>query len=208
MSKKIHQAFVEIAGQISPQLTEAISSAGPMQLRKRNDQPLTDRLCRAVAGQQLSTKASATIWGRVLAKAGDVPLIDFVAASSTGDLRSCGLSNSKAKAMHSIAEASRNGLLDVDALARVDHAERSLRLTSIWGVGQWTSDMISIFYFGDKDVWPAGDVTVWKTLERLTSRRRKTARTAERFAPHRSYLALYLYKIADATEVVGQSTRS
>ncbi len=100
--------------------------------------------------------------------------------------------------MKAIVTAKSDGLLDLDTLRNLDHTARSRQLTSIWGVGQWTADMVSIFYFGDKDVWPDSDVTVWKTLERLTDKRRKTVRTAERFAPHRSYLALYMYQIADA----------
>ena len=198
VSEKIHQTFLEIAADISPRLVAGMAAAGPMQLRKRHGQSLPDTLCRAVAGQQLSTKAAATIWQRILDQADSVPVVEFVSSSTPQILRACGLSGSKAKAMDAIAEAFFAGQLDEHSLRRLDHAERSRRLTSIWGVGQWTSDMIGIFYFGDQDVWPAGDMTVWKTLERLTDRRRKTSKTAERFAPHRSYLALYMYKIADA----------
>jgi DNA-3-methyladenine glycosylase II len=87
--------------------------------------------------------------------------------------------------------------LDQKILSRLDHNQRSEQLTEIWGVGQWTADMMGIFYFGDKDVWPDSDLAVWKTLQRLTNRRRKTLRTAQRFAPHRSYLAIYMWRIAD-----------
>lgn len=198
VSQKIHQSFLEIAGDLSPILADAIGKVGPVRLRKRKKTPLAETLCRAVAGQQLSTKAASTIWGRVLELADEAALVDFLSSSSIQDLRSCGLSESKCKAMQAIARASEEGLLDVDTLRRLDHGDRSRRLTSIWGVGQWTSDMIGIFYFADPDVWPDGDVTVGKTLERLTSRRRKTANTARRFAPYRSYLALYMYQVADS----------
>jgi DNA-3-methyladenine glycosylase II len=80
----------------------------------------------------------------------------------------------------------------------MNYAERSAALTSIWGVGQWTADMMCMFYFGEHDVWPDGDVGARKTLERLTNRRRSTIRTAQLFAPHRSYLALYMWAHADA----------
>jgi len=100
--------------------------------------------------------------------------------------------------MKAIVAAESEGRLEVETLRELVHEERSMRLTSIWGVGQWTADMMSIFYFGDQDVWPETDITVWKTLERLTSKRRNTTRTAALFAPHRSYLAMYMYRIADA----------
>ena len=101
--------------------------------------------------------------------------------------------------MRSIAKAARAGELDAAELSKVAHAVRAERLTAIWGVGQWTADMMGIFYFGDRDIWPDGDVTARKTLAKLTSRRRKTVRTAERFAPYRSYLALHMWRHADAS---------
>ncbi len=198
MTRAIHEQFHEIAGEISPMLQQAIGEAGPVQLRRRRELDLPVLLCRAIAGQQLSVKAARTIWGRVIERADQVELTDFVADAEVTELRSCGMSQSKAKAMKSIVEAHRAGRLDVSELEALDHQARSRRLTEIWGVGQWTADMIGISYFADPDIWPETDVTVWKTLERLTSRRRKTNRTATRFAPRRTYLALYMWKIADA----------
>jgi DNA-3-methyladenine glycosylase II len=167
-------------------------------LKPRNRTPLPEVLCRAIAGQQLSVKASRTIWGRVVESADGNPLITHIANTKPEVLRGCGLSNSKAKAMKAIVEADAAGQLDVDQLRDLDHDARSKRLTAVWGVGQWTADMMGISFFGDRNVWPESDITVWKTLERLTSRRRKSARTAAHFAPYRSYLALYMWRIADA----------
>lgn len=198
MSQKIHNRFVEIAGGLSDRLQAAIASAGPVRLTRRNDTPLPEVLCRVIAGQQLSVKASRTIWGRVVQRANGDNLIDFVSATDTSVLRECGLSAAKAKSMKAIVQAESAGDLNVQKLSELDHLERSRQLTEIWGIGQWTADMIGMSYFGDQDVWPENDVTVWKTLERLTSRRRKTLRTAERFSPHRSYLAMYMWAIADA----------
>lgn len=197
MTKRIHTEFVEIASGISVDLHHAISRTKPLRLKKRNDRPLPEVLCRAVAGQQLSTQAASTIWGRVVERAGSQSLIEHIAATKQEELRACGLSNAKAKAMKAIAEADHHGRLDITSLAEASHVERSEVLTEIWGIGQWTADMISIFYFGEKDVWPDKDVTVWKTLERLTGKRRKTLLTAARFAPNRSHLAVYMYHFAD-----------
>lgn len=125
---------------------------------------------------------------------GDEDLVEYLSGRCTDSLRACGLSGAKTKAMQAIASAD----LDADELESLSHDERSKRLTAIWGVGRWTADMMGIFYFGDRDIWPDGDVTARKTLEALTSKRRKTQRTAERFAPYRSYLALHMYRHADA----------
>ncbi|MBE7381197.1 MAG: DNA-3-methyladenine glycosylase 2 family protein [Leptolyngbya sp. SIO1E4] len=186
---------------MSPTLADAIAHAGPIELVTYREAPLSERLCRAIAGQQLSVKAAASIWGRVVASAAECSLIEHFAAAEPETLRACGLSAAKVKAIRAIAAATLAGELDADVLGRLETGDRTQRLTAIWGVGQWTADMINIFYFGDPDIWPEGDTTARKTLERLTSPRRKTIRTAARFAPYRSYLALYMWQQADAAPV-------
>ncbi|MEM8921100.1 MAG: DNA-3-methyladenine glycosylase 2 family protein, partial [Pseudomonadota bacterium] len=61
-------------------------------------------LARIIAFQQLSTKAAATIWGRVEAQL-DVVAPDGVLAASEDELRACGLSRPKIRHLRSIAEA-------------------------------------------------------------------------------------------------------
>lgn len=162
---------------------------------------LQNALCRAVAGQQLSVKAATSIWKRVVNSAADQPLATYFSTVSSDRLRSCGLSAAKAKAMRAIALAAKSNQLNETMLSELDHDDRTRCLTEIWGVGQWTADMMGIFYFGDPDIWPDGDTTARKNLERLTNRRRKTVRTAARFAPYRSYLALYMWHQADTPVV-------
>ena len=198
MSQVIHERFVSIAEGLSPALADAMARGGPVEFNFDDSQPLAERLCRSVAGQQLSVKAARAIWNRVLTAAGETPLADYFIEANGEALRACGLSMAKTRAICAIAEQARLGELEAEALRPLDHAERSRRLTALWGVGQWTADMVSIFYYGDEDVWPDGDVAARKTLSRLTSPRRKTTRTAARFAPHRSWLALYLWRHVDA----------
>ena len=198
MSLETHSRFLDTADTVSPRLANALKQIGPLNLVKRNRKPLAPTLCRMVAGQQLSTKASTTIWGRVQEAAGNLPLMDFVSTTSLEALRACGLSHAKAKSMKSISESEADGALDKRLLGKMSHEDRSAELTKIWGVGKWTADMVGMFYFGDQDVWPEGDVTVINTLQRMTSRRRNPGKTAAMFAPHRSFLALYMYHIADA----------
>jgi 3-methyladenine DNA glycosylase/8-oxoguanine DNA glycosylase len=47
-------------------------------------------------------------------------------------------------------------------------------------------------------VWPATDLAVQRTLRAHIDGRRSLERTSERFAPRRSSLARYLWRIADA----------
>ncbi|WP_043527957.1 DNA-3-methyladenine glycosylase family protein [Litchfieldella xinjiangensis] len=197
MSEAIHRHCVEVAAGLSPALAEAIAAGGPLTLIADDSQPLAERLCRSVAGQQLSVKVARSIWQRVLVAADATPLSEYFCEANTERLRQCGLSAAKTRAICAIASEARAGGLEADALRALDPAARAAHLTALWGVGQWTADMISIFYFGEPDIWPDGDVAARKSLVRLTSARRKTPRTAARFAPYRSYLALYLWRYVD-----------
>ncbi|MAI72078.1 MAG: 3-methyladenine DNA glycosylase [Rhodopirellula sp.] len=199
MNRKLHSEFLETSLGISAQFHAAISECGVLPQQRPTDQPLTTMMCRTIAGQQLSVQAARTIWARVLTDSGTKPFAKYLTSASPSQLQTCGLSRSKARAMKEIATAASLGRLEAKELATFTHRERSQHLMEIWGVGQWTADMIGIFYFSDQDVWPESDITVTKTLQRLIGYRRKTRIAADRFAPQRSLLARYMWKIADAT---------
>lgn len=195
----IYQRFIETAGELSPPLVEAIQSVGPVLFPKPKASSLAYFLSRAVVGQQLSTKAAGSIWGRVEEAASTVnsEIPDFFSQSAFEALRTCGVSGSKVKALQGIREAELAGRLCGKTLAKMDHVSRSAQLLELWGIGQWTCDMASIFFCHCPDVWPEGDITVQNTFSRLIGRR-KPARTAKYFSPHRSYLALAMWALADA----------
>lgn len=198
MSHAIHTRFVEIGHALSASLGEALHRLGPIDFTPDDSRPLGERLARSVAGQQLSVKAAGTIWSRVEAVAGETPLMDILREQNIETLRACGLSGAKTAAVCAIGAEARAGGLDRDELRYLSSAGRARHLTRIKGVGPWTADMVNIFYFGEEDIWPDGDIAARNTLRNLTSARRKTIRTAQRFAPHRSRLALYMWRWVDA----------
>jgi DNA-3-methyladenine glycosylase II len=195
--EEIH-AHLIVSAHFSPVLVAALEAVGPVEMPVRTGQEFGWFLGRRIVGQQLSTKAANSIWLRVLRTAEErgegIP--EFFRPHNTRLLRRCGVSQSKIKALCAVRQAGTEGLLDVGELSLLAHEDRSTRLQSIWGVGQWTCDMASIFYFGSPDVWPMGDVSVQKAFGRLIGRRRPHA-AAAKFAPFRSHLALYMWRVID-----------
>ncbi len=192
----VHEAFLAAARELSAELHAALRAVGPVPFVPDRSQPLPERLCRAVVGQQLSVTA-ATIWERLQRAAGG-DLLRHVGDAPAEALRACGLSGAKTKAVKAIADAHAEGRLCSDALAALPPETRKQRLVETPGVGPWTADMLNIFWFGERDIWPDGDVAARKTFQRLIGPRRKTAVNAKRFAPERSRLALYMWRVADA----------
>ena len=155
-----------------------------------------------IIGQQLSTKAAATIWQRLrnAALADHTRVIDFFHDNNFDKLRQCGVSGNKTKALLAIKTAVDEGVLNSRKLGRLSSEQRSAKLLEIHGVGRWTSDMAAIFFFADENIWPDGDLSVVKVFDRYLNKRQSNnpLRYVENFAPHRSYLAYYMWHLADA----------
>lgn len=175
-----------------------LEAVGPIYRQARRDLPLPESLCRAVAGQQLSVAAADTIWSRFEAFRGRRDLVPFLARVTDLDLRGCGLSFAKIRSIRAIGQAAERGQLESGRLMRMGHGERTACLTEIPGVGHWTADMIGIFYCGDTDIWPDGDLVARRTLQNLVGKRYKTVRVASTFSPWRSRLAMAMWRAVDA----------
>lgn len=197
----LHPDFVRTARRVSKPLALAMESVGPPEWPTRHQQPLARYLARVVVGQQLSTRAASTIWGRVeaLGAAEQQSVPGLALHLPDAALLGCGLSAGKLKTLKALAEAEAAGELQRQRLARLAPEARASALTALRGVGPWTADMIALFYFRDPDIWPLGDLAVRKTFERYLAKQRRydLSSAAALFAPHRSVLALYLWRIAD-----------
>jgi len=199
---KVHRTMLRRAGVHLPSLREAMISVGPQVLSDRSRLKVSLYLSRSVVGQQLSGKAADTIWGRVQAQCRQegLTLAARVGRDGSDWLRGCGVSGSKARAIASIHEAEVAGLLDKRRLARMDHETRSAHVGQIWGIGQWTCDMLSMFYFAEPDIWPRADSAANKVLAWCAARdgfEGESWEAAGLFCPYRSYLAMYAWRIAD-----------
>ena len=190
-----HTRFIEVADGLSPDLAEDLRFVGPVEFPDRRDMGIFLFLSRTVISQQISTHAAASIWGKfeaLMATNGNDPV--FLHPRNTDALRACGLSGNKVKTLIAIGDAMTGGHLSAENLDALPVAKRCEKLLGIWGIGQWTCDMASIFFFSDADIWPEGDVAVQKTFRRYLGRKKPT-KAAARFAPQRSVLALYMWQI-------------
>jgi DNA-3-methyladenine glycosylase II len=211
MTPRRHRLFVQTAKRISPPLHEALVRIGRLEIPRRQRGGLPRFLARVIVGQQLSTAAARSIWARietaVKARAGTVPT--FFCARNARTLRACGLSRAKVRALTEIRKADEAGLLAPARLARMTHSQRVEHLRGIWGIGQWTADMTSMFYFGDHDVWPEGDAGAYRALTLIVGRRSRGGllKIADAFAPQRSFLALSMWRFLDARGARAATTK-
>tara|TARA_B100000959_G_scaffold279235_1_gene339025 strand:- start:3526 stop:4194 length:669 start_codon:yes stop_codon:yes gene_type:complete len=122
-------------------------------------------LVRSVVGQQISSKAAESVWGRFESSLASVSP-DCVAVATHQQLRDFGMSNSKADYIQGIAETWMNGYCEVD-WDSLDDNEVSSMLVRIKGVGKWTAQMVLIFSLLRPDVFPIADRGAIRSMEML-----------------------------------------
>jgi DNA-3-methyladenine glycosylase II len=172
-------------------------------LRRRSEERPADAygaLLRAIVGQQLSTKAARTIYGRVRALfGGTTPTPEQLLEASEEDLRGCGLSGRKVEYVRDLAAHVLGGELELDRLGELSDEEVVEEIVAVRGLGQWTAEMFLIFHLERPDVLSGGDLGIRKAvqveygLEEMPAPGR-VLEIGEPWRPHRSLASLYLWE--------------
>lgn len=184
-----------------PAFGPLVRRIGPVRLRPPAEDPFV-QLCRSIVYQQLAGDAARAIHGRLVeALDGSITPGGIVEASDE-DLRSAGVSRSKSRALRDLAERVDHGTLDLNELSTVGNDEVVRRLTTVWGIGEWTARMFLLFQLRRPDVWPAGDLGVRKGwarlhgLEEIPSAAELEPR-GEPYRPWRSAAAWYCWRAVE-----------
>jgi len=111
------------------------------------------------------------------------------------EMRSCQISRQKAKYLRALSQAVLLNELDFDELSGISADEVRKKLTSIKGIGDWTTDIYLMFCLQSKDIFPLGDIALITTIKELTRVRSKEGiiRFTEKLKPLRSLAAYYLW---------------
>ena len=195
---RVYRILLARASTVSAPLADAITSDGPVPSQRANYRSIGHFLARAIIGQQLSARVARSIWERVTIAASSATMnVPAFTESYADEVRTCGVSTNKIRALQSVRAAERVGTLCETKLQELGPREQVATLLGIHGVGPWTCDMALIFYYHLPDIWPEGDAAVQRMFARLIGRR-KPKPTAARFSPHRSSLALIMWRMVDA----------
>ena len=164
-------------------------------------------LLRTIVGQQLSTKAARTIHERVLALFdGRTPTPEELLAVPEEDLRAAGLSGRKVSYIRDLATHVLDGELELDRFDDLSDEEVIEEIVAVRGLGRWSAEMFLMFHLGRPDVFSGGDLGLRKAIqveygldEMPTSQ--EAEERAERWSPHRTLAAVYLWESLANTPV-------
>jgi DNA-3-methyladenine glycosylase II len=118
-------------------------------------------------------------------------------------IRACGFSFAKIAALRDIAAKTLSGVVPASRqIIILSDDEIIERLTEVRGVGRWTVEMLLIFQLGRHDVLPADDFGVRTGFRRAYKKRdlpavKELLAFGERWRPHRTTAAWYLWRAAD-----------
>lgn len=157
-----------------------------------------DGLARAVIGQQLSTAAANSIVKRIESIHGKRPFKPARFLSlGTGQLRACGISNSKIRTVTGIAEACIAGDISRRVFAQLDDGEVLQKLTSYWGVGNWTAEIFMMYGLNRLDTLALGDGGLIRAHRILYPNSKSLELTSQKWRPYRAVAAWYLWRFLD-----------
>ena len=191
----LREATERLLTKDSELIERLIAIGGPPPLRRR--EAGFAGLAAIIVAQQVSTASATAIFGRLHARI--VPLeAAEIARATEEDLRACGLSNAKIRALRALAQTIVEGGLDLEGLGSLDAEDAHKALVAVKGVGPWTADVFLLFCLGHPDAFPAGDVALQEAAKlALNLKQRPDAarleRIAERWRPLRGVAARMLW---------------
>ena len=178
-------------------LCEVIDRVGHVE--RTVDTDLFSSVVHHIIGQQISTKAQATIWQWMQDALGEVNAETIVSAG-VPRLQGLGMTFRKAEYITDFAEKVHTGAFDLDAVEHMSDEDAIRELCSLKGIGVWAAEMILLFCMQRPDIFSFDDLAIQRGLRMVYHHRSIDRRLFEkyrrRFRPYCSVASLYLWAVA------------
>jgi len=178
---------------------EIIDKIGPIE--RVADTDLFSSVIHHIIGQQISTKAQATIWQRMSGSFGAEGVnAESILSADIPKLQSFGMTFRKAEYITDFARKVHCGEFDLERIPELPDDEAIKELSSLKGIGVWTAEMILLFCLQRPDIFSFDDLAIQRGL-RMVYHHRKIDRKLfdkyrRRFSPYCSVASLYLWAVA------------
>ena len=196
---QIH-AFMLRTSDPYPVLNELIKQNKIIINKKSKERNLYNFMCRIVVGQQLSTAAAKTLNERLnkLCRSENKSLSEIFHEENFDMIKTCGLSGNKIKAMIKLNESFKKKKISSRKLGNLEEIELKNFISSLWGFGPWSAEMISLGYFGALDIWSNNDSALVRGINLALGKQKKSYdEIIEEFSPYRTLLSRHIWKGLD-----------
>ena len=193
--KKIHQEILKKSSKFSI-IKNEIEKNGLIKIQKsRLD--LFSFITKTIISQQISDKVAQSLWKKFCyflkneyPNKSDITNIYQLNSA----LRNIGISQKKKSYIKAFYNSKENLLNKLES-----QSEEKIRnsLTKFSGIGNWTCDMVLIFYLNRMNVFPISDLIIKKTTEKLCILEDKKIDFIKSFSPYLSVFSLHLWKMSE-----------
>ena len=200
MNKKAHNHLLKVGNDYCPALSQIVSNNGIIEINVDKTIDVFECLAQTVVEQQVSYKAAKSIWKKVKATAASkgFDLIDYFDEKNKSSLRNDGLSQNKIKSIMGAKKAINDGLISLEKLEQLSYGDYKKLIKSLWGFGDWSAEMIAIFYLGRTNVWSDGDLMLSKGINEIClDTETSPQQLIDMVDPFQSYLALHIWRHKD-----------
>lgn len=178
-------------------LGEVIDKIG--QIERPVDIDLFSSVIHSIVGQQISTKAHATISQRMQDALGPLNA-DAILEAGVNRLQSFGMTFRKAEYITDFTRKVQNGEFDLEWIWGMSDEEVIAHLVSLKGIGVWTAEMILLFCMQRPDILSFGDLAILRGMRMVYHHRKIDRKLFEkyrrRFSPYCSVASLYFWAVA------------
>lgn len=178
-------------------LGEVIDKIG--KIEREVDTDLFSSVIHHIIGQQISTKAQATIWRRMQDTLGVINA-DTVLAAGADTLQSFGMTFKKVEYITDFAVKVQNGVFDLEGIWKKSDDEAITELSALKGIGVWTAEMILLFCMQRPNVFSYGDLAILRGMRMVYHHRKIDRKLFEKYrkrlSPYCSVASLYFWAVA------------
>ena len=163
------------------------------------DSDLFSSVIHHIIGQQISTRAQATIWQRLNDRIENINP-DTICSIESNELQKIGITFKKTEYIKDFAQKIKTKEFDIEALVNQPDAVVVKELSSLNGIGIWTAEMIMTFCMQRPNIVSYGDMAIHRGMRMLYHHRsidrKKFEKYARRYSPCGTVASLYLWAIA------------
>ncbi len=178
-------------------LAEIIEKVGHIYREVNPD--LFSSLIYYIVGQQISTKALATIWLRMIEGLGEITP-SSICAQTPQHLQSYGLTFKKVEYMLSVSQKIKSGEFYISALYDMNDEQVCQELSKLDGIGVWTAEMMMALSMQRPNIMSYGDLAIHRGMRMIFRHRKITkelfAKYHRKFSPYSTVASLYFWAVA------------
>ena len=196
-NEKIHDFLIEKSKKF-PFIKNEIRNNGVLKITKQSID-LFSFMVKTIIAQQISNEVAEILWKRLCSHLEKNP-ISIKSFRNINYLKKIliktKISKSKINYISQLYTAMLKKEIDDHMLLKKTEDEINSLLMRYKGIGQWTCNMILIFFYKNLNIFPENDLVIKKTLRKLNLLEKKKINFQENYSPYLSIFSLHLWKMS------------